>query len=1099
MNSKFSVLLTAALLCAASSERAAAAPPLPDPDPVFESRGAARQDPIFQVETFAYHQHGSHKGAIYEQPSFQVGNKAVMVRRIDGRNRPDKDQNVTIYIDNKQVACFMWWGSFKGGGYGYPYQDIKDDPDSLTIDKKARTVTYRKPYLTPAGKRAVFTYHLNPLKDSRIELSWDMGVSQQELENSKTGFGAVPWYTIHEYKGKKLTLGGTTFKEASREQLVASKNGIRTPATGDFVYNASDPVQGYTLELGELTGQITESIHVPKVGDDRYGLINRARYPKPRVTGKIIIDLGEAALPQQDTPPPVGGIDFWKDDATHVPMSPTRNVMPNPSFEQGLRYWTWIGGGATYKPDEAPRQEVVPGGKFGKKAVMLRNTQHGAPGLMTFPLSLDKGQVYTLSFYAKSEHANSALKMALKSAARGGRFGGTGPWGDTNNPDSKFTVGQTWKRYSRTFTADAAGVSITLLGGNNTLVDGIQLEKGSTPTEFVSAPLDGMLTTADPDNSIVKGKPINAEFTIVGKPGTAGEVTISAKNAFREIVYSETFKFKIDDEGLQTLKLDFQEKRFGEGVFVVKAAYTVKGVAPYCDYYRLSIMTPLSNTHATKNIFGTLGHYARISRGEDLARKYMEWGFGSTSWGYSKGNGKLRPELEKKYRIANIATMITSQDPEIGGNYRKWTEVTPEMEARIEQVAYESAKLRDPEQYDIWAFGNEEEGSGLVRNKKFDEYFKAQAATARGVKRAMPTAKIMPTCGTSGYSRLRGYDAIEGYLKAAQKHGLKYDALAVHPYGNIDRGTLSNNDLDEETARLIAQMERYGYGRETPIHYTEMFNTPEAYVPAWSADTAYDHYQAGKPTYDFGNREFIHAASAARAWLIMLKYWPRVQSSNIWVSRPFLDLYLTPLLLNKVANTLGTHLGYVEYLADIKPAAGIRGYAFRLKDGTGVAAVWCVSHDVENGLTRGPAIQATFGQSVEFVDLMGNPRSSKADKAGNTSIQLTPAPLLIKAKDAALLAMALQAAETNDAASAISVSLRPELGGEVNAVVKNLTGRGQSGTLRVADKTLAYSLKPDGEQVLSIPDGNQGATPGKMYKWDSGFKVDPSRGTGLVK
>ena len=51
-----------------------------------------------------------------------------------------------------------------------------------------------------------------------------------------------------------------------------------------------------------------------------------------------------------NTPPPVGGIDFWNHDATHVPSSPVRNLMPNPSFEQGLRFWRWDGGGGTYTP-----------------------------------------------------------------------------------------------------------------------------------------------------------------------------------------------------------------------------------------------------------------------------------------------------------------------------------------------------------------------------------------------------------------------------------------------------------------------------------------------------------------------------------------------------------------------------------------------------------------------------------------------------------------------------------------------------------------------------------------------------------------------------
>nr|MCR5839032.1 hypothetical protein [Kiritimatiellia bacterium] len=40
-----------------------------------------------------------------------------------------------------------------------------------------------------------------------------------------------------------------------------------------------------------------------------------------------------------DRPPSVRGIDFWAHDRLHVPLTPTRNLLPNPSFESGLRYW----------------------------------------------------------------------------------------------------------------------------------------------------------------------------------------------------------------------------------------------------------------------------------------------------------------------------------------------------------------------------------------------------------------------------------------------------------------------------------------------------------------------------------------------------------------------------------------------------------------------------------------------------------------------------------------------------------------------------------------------------------------------------------------
>ena len=104
-------------------------PPLPDP--VFQSQGSARQDPVFLVDSFAWHRYGDRKGGLYEQPSYVVGNKAVVVRKIDGINRPDQDQSVTIYVDNKQVGRFLWWGAFKNGGYGYPFKEKWDSANPI--------------------------------------------------------------------------------------------------------------------------------------------------------------------------------------------------------------------------------------------------------------------------------------------------------------------------------------------------------------------------------------------------------------------------------------------------------------------------------------------------------------------------------------------------------------------------------------------------------------------------------------------------------------------------------------------------------------------------------------------------------------------------------------------------------------------------------------------------------------------------------------------------------------------------------------------------------------------------------------------------------
>jgi len=1092
-----SIVLAACLVGAGVGFGANQLPPQPDPKPFAAVSLLSRQDPTLKVSSFPWSRDKESK--IYEQPSFIVGNKSVCVRRIEGRDLPTRDSSVTVYIDNKQVGCFMWWGAFKSDvpdNFGFPFKDIKDDPSKLLIDEKNKTVTYQKPYLTPDQKRAIFSYTLRALKDSKVELSWDLGVSQEELDSSPTPFGVSLWFTMGDcYRAHKLTHGGKAFSPASAEELADNKI-VRTKAAGEFVFAAGDPAQSYSVEFGELSGEIQESCK-----NSRFNYIYRSGQKKPQVSGKIIIDLGEAGIQEKEAPLPVGGIDFWKIDGTHVPISPVRNIMPNPSFEQGMRYWRWIGGGAHYDPASDLRYDIVPQGLFGKNALIMRDTQPRSPGLRSFPLPVENGQTYTLSFYAKSDKACN-LSVALMSAARGGKFASkNGPFGDSGTPDATFKIGPEWKRYSRTFTADGAGLHILLSGANNTLLDGLQLEKGDKPTDFVAPPIDGVLTTSDPDNDLVKGAPIDAGFSFTGQPGTAGEVVVSVINAFKETVGSEILKVDIPEGGVQKVNLPLDPKKVGEGVFVVKAEYKVKGVAPYVDYFRFAVMAPLFNMHETKDVFGLGMHILRVGRGEDLARKLMQWGFGSTSWGvnHDPGDYELHVALDKKYRFTNyVSQAVPSNDPDFR-DCKSWTEVTPVMEKKIEEAAYEKVKLYDPELYNTWSFGNEEESSYLPGHKMFDEYFKAQSAAARGAKRANPNAKFTPTSGTSGYNRLRGYDAIEGYLKASNDHKFKYDAVSVHPYGNIDKGTLGGNDLDEETARLVDQMRRYGYGKETPIYYTEMFNVPDAYIPSWGADSSYDDCQGGKPTYDFGNREFIHASSLARIWIIVLKYWPQVRSTNVWVYEPFLDYRLTPLLLCKAANTLGHLLPDVEYQADIKPAAGVRGYAFKLKDGSGIAPIWCVDHDVENGLRRGPVVQVKFGQDVEVYDLMGNRRSSKADADGVTAIQLTPAPLFIKAKNVALLAKALQIAESNDSQSALQVSVRPAIGGNVEAVIKNLTGRRQSGVLDIAGKSTKYAIEPEASKVIDVSTVKPNAEFGKMFHCTYDYKVQPSKGAGMEK
>ncbi len=1090
---KLLVGLPVLALIAACAPSASKGPELPNPAPIFKASETGQADPKFSVVEFP-----EKDSEMVARPIYQVGHMMVTTRLADNRQMKDQAMAVKVYAADKELCSFMWWGALKDRGFGWPFKPIEGDPDDLKMDTATGITTYTKPYTDADGKRAVFTYRLKPLGNSRVELAWDTG----------SAAGASLWASFGtRYRGKRITIGGQEFVENSVEDLQDKTAKFQSFAGGDLIYDVSDPVNGFKLEMGDLSGGINEGVSVYDKGQTtRFNFSYRTTDKSGNVKGRIVIDCGEVELASRELPPPVGGIDFWKSDATHVPLAPTRNVMHNPSFEQGLRGWYWIGGGAQYTPTNVPKFETVREGRFGPCALRMHRVQMSSPSIRSMPLALEKGRRYVASFYAKSvSEKKTGFRLSFGNAARGGTLSGA-PWGDMDNKESNFTVTDEWQRYHRAFTADAAGVALHL-SGSGVLVDGLQVELGETPTEFVCDPLDVNFVTAHPDNDLHPGDAMDAALSVAGKDGTQGKVALEIRNAFREVLFAPEVEAVVVSNGVARLPLNLTTAQFGTGIFVVKATVSVDGFAPYCDYYRFSIMAPLANTHPTSRLMGTLvGDAWRISRGEDLARKLMEWGWGGTSWMGMHDmlqTNSVAVDLMRRYRIVNAQTTILDQlwrarDPKdapwakTAHDFYDVPEITPEFLKYVEDTSYEILRRVPKDMLPYTAYGNEEESSKYPASGRFDEYVKLQSAVGRAARRV--GIGCTPTSGTSGYNLLRGFEPYEGYLKAARDRGFKYDALAVHPYGSIDKGSLSTTDLDDEAARLIEQGRRYGYGDETPILFTELFNVPETLVPEWGAGPSYDAYPSGKPTYDFGNREFVQAASAMRLYIICMKYWPRIQVANIWCSRPYMDLHLTPILLCKAVNTLGHLMGDVAYMADIRPAAGLRGYAFKLPDGTGIAPVWCTSADVENGLKKCPVLAVKFGQPVEFIDFMGNPRFAAPDKQGYIRMPVTPAPLLVKAKDVAKLAKALQNAEPDDSASSLSVAFRPTADGSIVASLKNLTGRVQKGVLEVCGQTIPYSLPGNGETTLSVPTAGEGAAADVMHRWNAAYTLTPAGG-----
>jgi len=1079
----------------------------PDFIPPWESQEGRRTDGELRVISFL---DKSQEYQTVEAASLVFGNKRLAVReQKHNKMETGRDNAVTLFVNDDPVFYVIFVAAYRSADGQYiPMMDSKRPENiSLTTDTVPNTIRMVSRYPLPDGTPAEFTYQLKSLGDSRVELSWDIGCSDEQIEKFRQqgveiGNYLVYYDLVEDYRQQDLEIDGTAVTPLSIETLKANEQKELRVWTGelhDVSFAQSKPISGFKLhsEAG-IKGSLREVY--------RYNRFDLGfKFNGTRSKDSLIIDLGEVAVPQATAPPPVEGNDLWAQDALHMPLPPTRNLFPNPSFEQGMRYWRWWSGGAVYSRSDVLRFNVDHDSfLFGGSSMVVNPVQYGSQLLRSFSLPGMKGKTYTISFYAKGENANATVKFAPFSSKSGGQFDRAATNGFKN-----FNLSQDWQRFEYSFVSDGAPVAFILnVSGRSgrVWIDGIQYEAGDKATVFVTSPLEGQLVTSHDQNNLEIGESIDAEFLLRGSPKTAGTLTLSLNDFYEKTLWEETYDVKAGDR----LSLPFDQRDLATGVYILRAHYEVDGVNAYDDYYRFTIIDSLDGTHATKDLYGALVT-ARTNRAEELIELMQRLGFiGSSSYGPGKERLPMIYELREKYNITDYTHEVVecphltaeekrNDHPDFllakSISHRLWR--TPEeRELRPPVVRFSDELLaqfedlcervaRECPYVSVWSIATEEEITMPIISKyeDFEEYAKLQRAFYRGIKRGNPDAIALPSGGTSGYGKVRGKDDINGFLKATQGE-IKWDAVAIHPYGSID-GTLGAGDLDESIQMLKDNMAQFGYGDETPILLNEGGGGSSN---RWGDGPNYT-YTGGQPSYDLGLTEFLNACKMTRMYIMCLKYWPQVPHYNTWQGeqRMIVDYNLTPSSFLLGMNTLGHLLGEPKFVGDIRPAQGVRGYAFDDLQNGAVATVWCTIDDVERGYIRGPIMRVKFeGTLPTLVDLMGSETPLIAGKDGWVEIQLTPAPLFLKGGDPQALAKSLQDAEVIGAGSNVSVVYQPTMNGKIEAIAKNLTGRKQSGTLLVGEDSLTFDLAANESQTLQLPNSK---TPGfgVMFEYNADY------------
>ena len=749
------------------------------------------------------------------------------------------------------------------------------------------------------------------------------------------------------------------------------------------------------------------------------------------------------------------GINVWGPDSLGTPdYSTSRNLVLNPSFEAGFRYWSFrifsdFALPLSYQDIYTIDDKVA---HSGGRSLRLRAMKNPLP-FSSFALPVTPGEPYTFSFWAKASDAqNASLQVDARS-------GNSSPI--KGMPTTPMRITDQWQRFQTTFSAQNPFVSIFLrpAGGANMdsfiWIDDVQFEKGPM-SDFEHPPVLTQLLSSARGNFLEFGKAPDFRFTVRAAPTSRGSVAISVKDFFFNTVFTGDFDFETGDTGEAIIPLPGLDQVVTDGqlrgIFEVTASVKVDGRAkPFKDYARFSVMNFLENKHRNKHLFDITYAWSLQAGGPEMERFVQHEariGYGSYSYDFlSFGNDldlsldKERADLLTKYGFEPTGRLIAtplSGDGEISEKngamkvtgIRQMIDPTPEQLAAVEEICRVKAELRPWSP--VWFFTAESDPGMMPMSGHLEAFAKLIVAANKGLKKGNPAAKVLVEGGPWNIDPGHGIALYERYIQETKKvdPNVKFDGAAGHHYINFPE------PLDANVDAFLKMLDRNGHP-DWPLYLNEgggfcMMSIPQMGITPYVWNSG-NYWYLPPVSYGIGKAERIASAFMARAWLVALKYQERVACmNNFFMPNRYVDVDFSPRMYDKTPNTLGRILGDAYFYQDVKFVPYSRAYIFRQdSDGAPIAALWGYKETVDRFKEKPTTVRFDFrGQDVTFIDLMENTVSFPKDAEGYTLIPMTPFPIFIKgtpgSQDQLSKAIAAGVAVDGNEADALDVSAYPE-------------------------------------------------------------------------
>ena len=845
----------------------------------------------------------------------------------------------------------------------------------------------------------------------------------------------------------------------------------------------------------------------------------------------FLLDIRGAKVAQDSSELSPNGIDFWEIDKLHLPdYGASTNLVLNPSFEAGLRYW----GYPSYAQDLIPIKYK----KFydlddkewhsGSHSLRVRALPLKNPlPLGSFAIPFVPGKNYTLSFYAKgSFEKNLVVNVWGRELRHYNLF---------SKSVTTFAVDKQWRRYTTSFVPNdrfggiyfrAQTISAASEQQEGSVwIDDIQLEEG-TLTDFEQPSVSAQMVSGARGNFLRFGQKPDFNLIIQSRPDAKGTVSLSVEDFFFKKIFEETYSFTTDSMGKSTISLDKLSndilKAKLRGVFSVASVFNIDGTTrPFKDYFRFSVMDFLDNTQKNKNLFTVFYAYSLQAGGPDMERflaRERAIGFGSFSMDFGGFANDLDYSLDQErmllvenYGFEAMGRPVLKLHDGVGGeiseqdgaikmiNIKTKTNPTDEELAEFENIC--AVKARNRPWNNIWWFVGESNPGCMPLESHPDAFAKFLLATNRGIKRGNPKAQVLISGGPWTMDPKHGAKWVERYIQDTKRLDptAQFDGAACHHYRNFPE----NPDLDSDVAAFIKMLDRNGC-ENWPLYINEggnycSLNIPQEGVSPYIVHSANSWY-FGPLSYHIGRSERIASAFSARNWLVGLKYQDRVACmQDFRTPNHYMDIDFTPRVYDKMPNTLGRLLGNASFYRDIRFAPYVRCYVFKDdKTGSLIAAIWGHKEGVDRWKESPPIYTFDFGgHDITFIDLMENEVSYPKDSDGRTAIPMSPFPLFIKGHPGTELQLCdtiANAVAASDNTDVLDVSAFPDAGGKASVVLKNIVARDFDDEIKIdlngKDRHLTLKIPSLGQTTQSLDLQQSYGEYDKLHPFDFTSSVD---------